>query len=96
MANKIEVKDFMFYKSFYDSMKRCETLYGEDIANRFCLEIMRFGVTGETQYKFPTAVEACFCGIKPLILKSKEKYVRVIKERKKEERRNKYAKSINR
>lgn len=71
--NMNEGFDFMFYESYRDTIEQVRSLYGEEDAGTFCLELIRFGVRRESQEKMSDKLQATLEGIKPYIIKSKEK-----------------------
>ena len=88
IENSQERTDFMFYGDFYDYILNAKDFYGEDIAEKFALAIIRFGVEGKE------VEEKELAGIDDKILKAlkatlKIIYPQIIKERKVLQAKNK-------
>ena len=91
--NNIEISqertDFMFYETFYDSIQDVKNLYGEDVAEKFALAIIRFGVEGKEfsgiDDKF---LKATLTNIYPQIAKSKERKERKVLQAKNKSNNN--------
>ena len=87
IENSQERTDFMFYGDFYDYILNVKDFYGEDIAEKFALAIIRFGVEGKEveekelagiDDKILKALKATLKIIYPQIIKSKERKERKV------------------
>ena len=86
------MKDMMFLKSYKECIDDIETLMGREMAEKFALEIVHYGVTGERLNKLVRGCEFVLAGIIPFIDNSAKKNAAAIK-RSEEYKKGKSSKS---
>ena len=73
------MRDMMFLKSYKEYIDDLELLGGKEVAKKFALEIVHYGITGERMNKFTSAYECIMAGLIPFIDNSSKKKAEAIK-----------------